>query len=269
MSHPVRLAVLGDPLAFTRSPELHRAGLAALGLAGDSRAIRTPRERLAAVLDELAAAGYRGVNLTYPLKEAALGHLDAASDAAQRARSVNTVGFEPGRRWGDTTDGPGLVDLLAALGRDAALTRTVLLGAGGAARSLALALAGGGASLTVSARDPARAAAVWEGLAAAFVAWRSPGERAALAQATLVVHCTPLVDAEGPAPVESLPRAALVVDLVYGPEPTPWVRRARAAGLEAHDGLGLLVHQARRSLALWTGREVPLAPLARAVGWPR
>jgi shikimate dehydrogenase len=59
------------------------------------------------------------------------------------------------------------------------------------------------------------------------------------------------------------------VDLVYGPEVTPWVRAARAAGIEAVDGLGLLVFQAQRSLALWTGREVPLAPLARAVGWPR
>jgi shikimate dehydrogenase len=63
--------------------------------------------------------------------------------------------------------------------------------------------------------------------------------------------------------------AILAIDLVYGPEPTAWVRAARALGLQAYDGLGLLVFQARRSLALWTGQEVPLEPLAEAVGWPR
>ena len=264
----VRLAVLGDPLAYTLSPQLHRAGGEALGVAVESRALRTPPGVLAARLDELEAEGVVGVNLTHPLKADVLRWVARASEAARRARSANTVGFGPEGRWAETTDGDGFLDLLAALGRDAGDLRIVLLGAGGSARSLALAL-GPAAGLAVSARDPEKRARAWEGVPVRFVAWRSPEEREALASAGLVVNCTPLASAESPAPLESVAPRALLVDLVYGPEITPWVRAARARGFEAHDGLGLLVHQARRSLALWFGRDVPLAPLADAVGWPR
>jgi shikimate dehydrogenase len=264
------LAVLGDPLAYTRSPDLHVAGLRAVGLEGRSEALRTPAAALAPTLDALAARGVRGVNLTYPLKEAVIPHLDRVSDAARRARSVNTVGFGPDGRWGDTTDGPGFLDFLRALGRDPARERVVLLGAGGASRSLAMALDEAGATQAVSARRPAVAAAAWEDLPrVARLQWRSTGEARALAAATLVVNGTPLGGAEAPAALDRIARPALIVDLVYGPGVTPWVRDARADGREAFDGLGLLVHQARRSLALWTGRDVPLEPLAAAVGWPR
>jgi shikimate dehydrogenase len=271
VSAPVKLAVLGDPLAFTLSPELHRAGLAALGLPGGSEALRVPRSRLGGTLERLAADGYRGVNLTHPLKRAALAHVTEASDAARRAASVNTVSFEPGRTRGDTTDGAGFVALLEELGVGIAGTRVVLLGAGGAARSLGLALLEAGAApLTVWARRAGEASAAWEAIAGAHVTgWDSEEGRAALGGADVVVNATPLTGAEEPCAVGRIPRSARVVDLVYGTEVTPWVRAARAAGLEAVDGLGLLVFQARAALALWTGSEVPLAPLARAVGWPR
>src|SRR5258706_3579915 len=148
---PVRLGVLGDPLAFTLSPVLHRAALESLGIAGESSAIPTPREALAARLRELATRGFRGVNLTHPLKEAALAELDHVSDEARRARSVNTVSFEASRASGDTTDGPGFLDLLASRGRAPGRERVVLLGAGGAARSPPPALARAGAPGTVRA----------------------------------------------------------------------------------------------------------------------
>jgi len=264
------LAVLGDPLAFTRSPELHAAGLRVLGLTGRSEAIRTPPGELANTLDALERRGLRGVNLTHPLKEAVLTLLDRVSESARRARSVNTVGFGPDGRWGDTTDGPGFVDFLRTAGVDPAHERVVLLGGGGASRSLALALAGAGAALAVSARSPDAIAAAWADLPPVTrVAWRGADEARALASATLVVNGTPLGGEEGPIALDALPAGARVVDLVYGPEVTPWVRAARASGREAWDGLGLLVHQARRSLSLWSGHEVPVEPLATAVGWPR
>lgn len=267
---PVRLAVLGDPLHYTRSPDLHRAGLQALGLAGDSEAFRTPPERLGERLAELAARGLRGVNLTMPLKEAALSHLARVSDAARAARSVNTVGFDEDGWWGDTTDGPGLLDLLSDLRRGDAGGRVVMLGAGGAARSLAHSLAGTGASLVVSARRPADAEAAWRDVSRArVVGWRGADETAALAEATLVVNATPLSGRDEPAPLSAIARNALLVDLNYGPEVTPWVRQAREDGRTAYDGLGLLVHQARRSLGLWFGRMPEVLTLARAVGWPR
>jgi len=266
---PVRLAVLGDPLAFTRSPELHRAGLAALGLDCVSEARRTPAAGVAMELRALARAGFLGASLTHPLKEAALGAVDRSSPDARTARSINTVGFDREGMWGESTDGPGFLDLLESLGL--APTRVVLLGAGGAARSLALSLARASAPrIVVASRRPVEAATTWGAIpGATLVPWRSPAEADALGRADLVVHCTPLADADGPAPLAAIERGAALIDLVYGAEPTPWVQAARADGRRAWDGLGLLVFQARRALRLWLGREVPLEPLAQAVGWPR
>lgn len=266
----MRLGVLGDPLRYTRSPDLHRAGCEALGIACESVALRTPPAALGPRLAELAAAGWLGVNVTHPLKADVLRHVRNVSPAARRARSANTIGFGDGDPWADTTDGPGFLDWLRELGRDPAHERMMLLGAGGSARSLALAMNESGAPPpVVTARDPGKRRGAWEDVPATWTAWRSPEEQAALTGATLVVNCTPLEGADSPAPVDRIPRAALVLDLVYGPEVTPWVRAARRAGLSACDGLGLLVHQARRSLERWFGREVPLEPLAEAVGWPR
>ena len=268
---PIRLAVLGDPIAHSRSPDLHRAGLEALGLEGESSALPTPVEQLGARLTDLSARGFRGANLTRPLKSVVLPLLGRVSGPAHEARSVNTVGFAADGWWGETTDGPGLIDLLHDLGRDPGRERAVMLGGGGAARSLVLALAGAGAEpSTVSARRPAEVAGSWRDVPGArLVAWRSREETAALAEATLVVNATPLAGEEGPAPLEHIARSALILDLVYGERVGPWVLRARAEGRRAYDGLGLLVFQARRSLSLWLARPVPVEPLARAVGWPR
>ncbi len=268
---PIRLAVLGDPLAYSLSPDLHRAGLAALGLAGESSALPTPGEQLGPRLADLAARGFRGVNLTRPLKAAVLPLLARVSQSAREARSVNTVGFASDGWWGETTDGPGLIDLLQSLGREPARERVVMLGGGGAARSLALALAGVGAGpITVSARRPVEIAGEWRDISGArLVAWRSREETTALGEATLVINATPLGGEQDPAPLDAIARRALILDLVYGERVGPWVLRARAEGREAFDGLGLLVFQARRSLSLWLARPVPLEPLARAVGWPR
>jgi len=271
VSGPVRLAVLGDPLAYTLSPVLHRAGCAAVGVACESEALRTSVEQLPARLADLATRGYLGCNLTHPLKESALDCVARASVAAEQARSANTIVFRGEGGYAETTDGPGFVDLLRSLRLDPARQRVVLLGSGGAARSLALALQWAGCQeVVVSARRPKDAQFAWgEGLDERFLGWRSDEERDALGESTVIVNCTPLSGEELPAPLDRVPRAALVVDLTYGPEPTPWVREARRHGRQAIDGLGLLVHQARRSLSLWLGREVPVDALAAAVGWPR
>jgi shikimate dehydrogenase len=271
MSRTVQLAVLGDPLAYTLSPVLHRAGCGALGIECASSGIRTPIAELPARLDELAARGLLGVNLTHPLKEHALDCVAKASVSAERSRSVNTIVFREDGWWGETTDGPGLVDLLKHERLDVARQRVVLLGAGGAARSLSVALQWAGCrEITVSSRHPKDAKFAWgEGLDERFLGWRSSEERDALAEATVVVNCTPLAGEEAPAPLERLARTAFVIDLTYGRELTPWVKSARGLGMHAVDGLGLLVFQARRALSLWLGREVPVDPLMAAVGWPR
>jgi shikimate dehydrogenase len=269
MSATVRLAVLGDPLRHTRSPELHRAGAEAVGLACDSVAVRTPVTELRGTLARLAAEGYRGCNLTMPLKEPALDCVRSASEPARRARSVNTVTFRPEGSHGDTTDGAGFVDLVRSLGRDPATLRVVLLGAGGAARSLAHALASAGAGvLLTSRREPSPG--TWAGApGASWSGWSTPVARRCVQSADVVVNATPLGAPELESVLEDVREGALVVDLTYGQALTPWVMAARARGLDAFDGLGLLVHQARHSLSIWFGREVPFAPLAAAVGWPR
>jgi shikimate dehydrogenase len=266
VSRGIALGVLGDPLAYTRSPVLHRAGLASLGLAGSSAALRTRREELGLRLRELAAHGYRGVNLTTPLKQAALDHLERVSDLARRSRSVNTVGFGDDGAWGETTDGAGFVDLLATLGRDPARERVSLLGGGGVARSVALALRTCGAGVTAYVRRP-EAVGEWSEIDGAVQRpWASRDELAATDATSVLVNTTPV---EPPFALELLSRRTLILDLRYGSEVGAWIRSARAAGFEAYDGLGLLVFQARRSLALWLSRPVAVDPLARAVGWPR
>jgi shikimate dehydrogenase len=264
----VRLAVLGDPLDFTRSPELHRAGLAALGLDGESVALPTPAHALGERLEQLARDGFRGCNITVPHKHAILEFVPRVSAAAQAARSVNTVGFESDGAWGDTTDGLGMVEWLDYLGWSVAGGRAHLLGAGGAARSLALALRDAGAFVSASARRPDAAATMWQGLGE-VLGWNSTGAAAAIAASTLLVNATPLETPADLVPLGSIPARALVVDLRYGPELTPWIAAWRARGGDGYDGLGLLVHQARLSLQRWFDRPVPLAPLERAVGWPR
>lgn len=266
----VRLAVLGDPLRYTRSPDLHRAGCAALGVACESDALRTPVDALAPTLERLAREGYAGCNLTMPLKEEALALVGEATAAARRARSVNTIAFRPppGASLGDTTDGAGFLDLLSAARRDAATCVVTLLGAGGSARSLALALAdAGGRPVRVVSRHEPPPGEAWGGsLGERWAEWRSGAAARALAVADVVVNCTPLSGSEFPVAIERIARGSLVVDLTYGEQLTPWVAAARAAGLDAVDGLALLVHQARHSLRRWLGRDVPLEPLLAAVG---
>jgi len=269
---PVRLAVLGDPLTYTLSPALHRAGRAALGRDGTSAARRTAPAELAERLRALSADGVRGVNLTAPHKAAALALVTSASDAARRARSINTVRFDadsPAAWYGDTTDGPGFVDGLASVGRRVDTAQALVLGAGGAARAVTLALLEHGARVTWAARR-ATQAAEWDDLAAArLVAWPSPELDEAVARATLVVNATPESAPERPIAPARTARDAVLVDLTYGAELTPWVVAARAVGRTAFDGLGMLVGQARRSFGVWFGELPPFETLARAVGWPR
>lgn len=267
MSDGLRLAVLGDPLRYTRSPDLHRAGARALGYDCTSVALRTPAASLADTLTRLAAEGYVGCNLTMPLKEPALALMHEVTPLAQRARSVNTVTFRAAGLQGDTTDGPGFLDLLASLDRSPERDPVVLLGAGGAARSLAVALTHAGAMVTVISRHEPVHEEAWRGTA--WCGWGSPEAHTAILAAHVVVNATPLTGDDAPLPVRECSRGTLLLDLTYAEGLTPWVMAAREQGLEAFDGLGLLVHQARHSLSHWFGREVPLAPLAHAVGWPR
>ena len=181
------LGVCGWPVAHSRSPQMHNAALAALGL-DDWRYLRLPLppELFEETVRALPAAGFRGVNVTIPHKEAALALADHASEAARAIGAANTLTFEDGAIHADNTDAPGL---LAALGEDPAGRTALVLGAGGAGRAAAWALREAGADVAVWNRTPERARALAADLGVRAV--DAPGP------ADIIVHCTS-VGLQGP-----------------------------------------------------------------------
>jgi shikimate dehydrogenase len=249
--------VLGFPVGHSRSPVMMNAAFRELGLDWRYLKLPVPPERFEQTLKALSGSGYLGANVTIPHKLAAHDLADDLSDAARAIGAVNTLTFKDGRIAGDNTDAGGLLD---AVGEPPPGTALVL-GAGGAARAAAWALAQAGADVTVWSRTPERAAE----LAAELGVDHSerPGPSELLVNATSVglrpgdsLDGLPLVDSR------------LVVDLVYGTGPTPVVRWAEERGARVVDGLEVLVRQGARSLELWTGREAPMDAMRRAVFQP-
>jgi shikimate dehydrogenase len=275
-----RLAVLGHPVAHSRSPAMQTAALAALGLAGEwsYEAIDVPPADFAELTAGLASEGFVGANITIPHKEAALALADDPSTAAGEIGAANTISFRDGAIRADNTDAPGL---LAALPGSPAGKRALVLGAGGSARAAAWALAGGGATVEVWNRTAARAAELVASLAevaasggGALAALGS--EQAAAGDHDLVVNCTAVGMPGSPASAfDDLPlepeklRAGLtVIDLVYAGGETELLRLAREAGATVVDGLEVLVRQGAESLRIWTGEEPPLDVMREAARVP-
>jgi shikimate dehydrogenase len=261
----VRLGVCGWPVAHSRSPQMHAAGLREAGLR-DWRYLRLPLppELFAETVRALPAAGFRGVNVTIPHKEAALALADEASAAARAIGAANTLTFEAGRIVAENTDAPGLLDALPA-GFAVANRTALVLGAGGSARAVVWALReAGAADVAVWNRTPERA----EALAAALGA-RAVREPSA---ADIVVNCTSVGLRGADAPFKALPLDAdslgagsLVVDLVYRDGGTELLRAARASGAVVVGGLDILVAQGAASFTRWTGKTAPRQAMREAV----
>jgi shikimate dehydrogenase len=251
----IYLGVCGWPVAHSRSPQMHNAALAAAGLA-DWRYLRLPLppELFAETVRALPAASFRGVNVTIPHKTAALAVADDASEAALAIGAANTLTFQDGAIYADNTDAPGL---LAALGESPAGRTALVLGAGGAGRAAAWALASAGASdVAIWNRTPERALEL-----AAVV-----GGRAVEAPdvADIVVNCTSVGLDDPDATFKALPLQAdelgagsLVVDMVYRAGETRFLEAARTRGARVVDGLAILVAQGAASFERWTGLEAP------------
>ncbi len=247
-------AVIGDPVRHSLSPALHNAAYEALGLDWVYVAFEVPAGHAPAALDAVRALGLVGLSVTMPHKAAVAAVCDELSDDAAALRSVNTVTHAPdGRLRGDSTDGEGFVRSLRAAGKDPAGMQVLLLGAGGAARAVALALHRADAQVCVSARRPGAAVGVPH---TTSVPW---AERDAVAGSVdLVVNATPLGMGDNEEIVVT-PRAGVVVaDLVYHPLETPLLRAARAVGAPTVDGLGMLVQQAALQVELWAGVPAPV-----------
>jgi shikimate dehydrogenase len=257
LSGQARLAgVLGWPVAHSRSPRLHGVWLDRHAIDGAYLPLAVRPERFADAVRSLRDLGFRGANVTLPHKEAAFAVCDTVDATAHRAGAVNTLVFgADGRIAGSNTDGFGFLEnLRAALpGWQASAGPAVLLGAGGSARAIAAALLDAGAPrVTLVNRTPARAAALAQALGGPIgVADHPP-----LGDAALLVNTTSLGMAGQPPlaiDLAPLPRGAVVADIVYVPLETPLLAAARARGLAAVPGLGMLLHQARPGFEAWFG----------------
>ncbi len=250
-----RLAgVAGWPVSHSRSPLLHNHWLARHGLDGAYVPLPIRPADLACAVAGLRAAGFAGLNVTVPHKEAAFALCDAVEDSARLAGAVNTLVFTPDGVRGLNTDGAGFLANLAAHGV-APAGPVLILGAGGAARAVAAALLSAGAQVSVANRSPERAQALRAHLPGLRVVdWAVRHD--ALADQALLVNTTALGMAGQPPLALSLDRAPsglAVADIVYVPLETALLAAARARGLRTVSGLGMLLHQAVPGFAAWFG----------------
>ncbi|BDG75197.1 shikimate dehydrogenase (NADP(+)) [Roseomonas fluvialis] len=263
-----RLAgVLGWPVSHSRSPRLHGHWLATLGIDGAYLPLPVRPDRFEGAVRALADLGFQGANVTIPHKQAAFGVCDVVDATARRAGAVNTLVFRDGRIEGSNTDGFGFLESVraGAPGWQPTAGPAVLMGAGGAARAIAAALVDAGCPrVTLVNRSRVRAEALAQDLGGPITIADAPP----LADAALLVNTTSLgmpgqpVLAIDPA---SLPATAVVADIVYVPLETPLLAAARARGLQAVDGLGMLLHQARPGFEAWFGVAPAVDAALRAV----
>jgi len=258
--------VAGWPIAHSRSPRLHNFWLQRHGIDGAYLPLAITPDNFEAAIRALPKLGFAGCNVTLPHKEAALAIVDRADPAAQRMGGLNTIVVaEDGSLEGFSTDGFGFLQALAdgAPGLDLAASPAVLIGAGGSAKAVAVAMLDAGVPrLTILNRTEARAEKLAEQLAETIGGAVSVGrwdERAAhLASAKLLVNCTTQGMQGQPAldlVLDDLPAGAVVMDAVYTPLLTPLLADAQARGHQIVDGLGMLLHQARPGFAAWFGQE--------------
>ena len=264
--------VIGWPVGHSRSPRLHGWWLQHYGIDGAYVPLAVPPEQFAQVLRTLPHLGFRGVNITVPHKEAAFAAVDIADDQARRIGAVNTlIVREDGALEGKNTDGNGFYAHLLSSAPDWApeAGAAVIVGAGGAARAIAVTLLDAGVPelrLVNRTRERAEQLALALGDARLKVApWLN--RAGALDGSSLVVNTTTQGMA-GQAALDldlaPLPAGAVVFDCVYAPLATPLLADARKRGLVAVDGLGMLIHQARPGFTAWFGREPEITPALRA-----
>ncbi len=294
---PLHLGLTGWPLEHSLSPIIHAAALRSDGLAGDYRLYPVqPLPSGAAALEELIAClrrgELRGLNVTIPHKQAVLPFLDILTPVAQAAGAANTLFHTDGQIVGENTDVQGfLTDLKSFAGHlflegnsrnPRSAPHALILGAGGAARGVVYGLAQAGWNVHVAARRPQQAQELISALQASFGSGdisnfphleSLPLDRAAirdlLPTISLLVNTTPAglfprVDAS-PWPVGlPYPPLAVVYDLVYNPLETAFMRLARADGLAASNGLGMLIEQAALAFEIWTGHTAPRRAMQQA-----
>ncbi len=258
-----RLAVIGHPVAHSRSPAMQNAALAELGLADGWTydAVDLAPDEFEPAVRAMPGDGFAGVNVTVPHKGAALAVADSVSETAREIGAANTLSFAAGEIRADNTDAQGLLDALPAppAGKPA-----LVLGAGGAARAIVWALLREGAEVAVWNRTALRAEHLCDELGGAAVAAPDQGAYELILNTTAAGLRGEDPFAELPIDRERFAPVQTVVDLVYGERPSRLLEAAQVAGATVVDGIEVLVRQGALSLRIWTGREPSLEAMRAA-----
>jgi len=269
MNVAVKACVIGWPVAHSRSPLIHRYWLAHYRIDGSYEAVPVEPAALGTFVEALRRGAYAGCNVTVPHKEAVLAHVDSVDAVASRLGAANTLVCEDGRVAATNTDGYGFMAHLRSSAPDLELAgaTVTVLGAGGAARAIAGALVDEGAGMIrLVNRTRARAERLKRDLDGPLEVWDWDARVEALAACALLVNATSLGMAGAPAlelDLAALPREAVVADIVYAPLETDLLKRARARGHRAVDGLGMLLHQAVPGFEAWFGVRPEVTPALR------
>lgn len=271
------LGLVGHPVAHSVSPAFQQAALDALGVDARYQPIDTTSDALPAVIDRLRQDDWLGVNVTVPHKEAVFRLVDEIDDVAQAVGAVNTVVNRGGRLFATNTDVVGFMRSLESSGAHVDHQQCLVLGAGGAARSVVYGLARAGALVVLANRNQARGVALLDWLSHSVpgarlqaVSWDDVTLTSAASDSRLIVNTTTLGMLHGPDEAQSplLPAAfrpgQFVCDLVYNPPETPFLRLAGAAGSTPIGGLEMLIQQGAASFELWTGQAAPVDTMRRA-----
>lgn len=257
MADPLHLALLGDPVAHSRSPAIQNAALREAGLEGEYVAIRADVTVLEQTIELLRSGELAGVNITMPLKEAAFRLADQLTAVAEVAGSVNSLRSRDELVQAHTTDAVAFSEILEDRSRIEPEAPILLLGSGGTAR--ALLSVSEARDVYISARSEEKAAALHAEFGiAGVVPWGSGLDEA------VVVNATPIGMGGEFLAEEVMSGAVALIDLPYGPQETPAVRRASRSGLAHVDGVEFLARQARAAFEWWTGQPVHLGPLIEA-----
>ena len=285
LSPPIRLGVLGDPVAHSLSPRMQNAALAECGLAFQYAAFQIIPNELGEALQLLRSLDFVGVNLTAPHKLAGCALVDEVDERAQQFGAINTIAFRDGRSLGYNTDGPGFARAIREeFSVDLRDLRVLLLGAGGGAgRALAYQCALEHCErLVLVSRTFEKAQTLARELAGYFsgprvlgpearleaARWEEAALRAQIARTDLVIHATPLgLQRSDPSPLaRSLIAPHLMIyDLIPRKAPTPLLAEAEEAGARGANGLGMLLHQGALAFEIWFDRAAPLAAMRRAL----
>ena len=266
-----RLGIIGYPIDHSISPIFQQAALDYIGIDAIYEKWEVTPEKVGDFVNQLRTPDSLGINVTLPYKRAVIPFLDEVDEWATSAGAVNTIVNQGGHLSGHNTDGPGFLQaLLNETGYDPKGTSALILGAGGAARGILLALVRGGVeSIVIANRTLERAGELSRlsydnGVASEAISISGDALNEAANSADLIVNCTSLGMSHGPDELGSpmsaaqIPATAIVNDLVYTPMLTPMLKEAAKAGATALGGLHMLIYQGVLSFKMWTGQDPPV-----------